>query len=151
MGNNIPRLKEVKDYLGKCFSMKDLGEAAYILGIKIYRDRSLFNKGKIRGVCSNLSVDIKQKSRKRSTKGLSVKHILEVSEEILKYMFHSCSEKSRVQNSEVTGFSVHASWQCDTKMIQVSDGLVSMSSMEDIELEEQKADNHFARHANAIL
>ena len=23
-----------------CFSMKDLGEAAYILGIKIYRDRS---------------------------------------------------------------------------------------------------------------
>ncbi|GKF78588.1 retrotransposon protein, putative, ty1-copia subclass, partial [Tanacetum coccineum] len=41
MGNNIPRLKEVKDYLGKCFSMKDLGEAAYILGIKIYRDRSL--------------------------------------------------------------------------------------------------------------
>nr|GEX03208.1 hypothetical protein [Tanacetum cinerariifolium] len=40
MGNNIPRLKEVKDYLGKCFSTKDLREAAYILGIKIYRDRS---------------------------------------------------------------------------------------------------------------
>nr|GEW22471.1 hypothetical protein [Tanacetum cinerariifolium] len=38
--NNLPRLKEVKDYLEKCFSMKDLGEAAYILGIKIYRDRS---------------------------------------------------------------------------------------------------------------
>ncbi|GKE66884.1 retrotransposon protein, putative, ty1-copia subclass [Tanacetum coccineum] len=36
MGNNIPRLKEVKDYLGKYFSIKDLGEAAYILGIKIY-------------------------------------------------------------------------------------------------------------------
>nr|GEW86962.1 hypothetical protein [Tanacetum cinerariifolium] len=33
-------LKEVNDYLGKCFSMKDLGEAAYVLGIKIYRDRS---------------------------------------------------------------------------------------------------------------
>ncbi|RLK64327.1 transposon Pol polyprotein, partial [Klebsiella pneumoniae] len=27
-------------YLNKSFSMKDLGEAAYILGIKIYRDRS---------------------------------------------------------------------------------------------------------------
>ena len=40
MGNTIPRLKEVKNYLGKCFSMKVLGEAAYILGIKIYRDRS---------------------------------------------------------------------------------------------------------------
>nr|GEX65383.1 beta glucosidase 46 [Tanacetum cinerariifolium] len=30
----------VKSYLGKCFAIKDLGEAAYILGIKIYRDRS---------------------------------------------------------------------------------------------------------------
>ncbi|GJY76129.1 retrotransposon protein, putative, ty1-copia subclass [Tanacetum coccineum] len=30
----------VKSYLGKCFAMKDLGEAAYILGIKIYKDRS---------------------------------------------------------------------------------------------------------------
>ena len=33
-------LKDVKTWLGKCFAMKDLGEAAYILGIKIYRDRS---------------------------------------------------------------------------------------------------------------
>ncbi|GJU21309.1 retrotransposon protein, putative, ty1-copia subclass [Tanacetum coccineum] len=40
MGNNIPMLQDVKSYLGKCFAMKDLGEAAYILGIKIYRDRS---------------------------------------------------------------------------------------------------------------
>ncbi|GJX42892.1 retrotransposon protein, putative, ty1-copia subclass [Tanacetum coccineum] len=40
MGNNIPMLQGVKSYLGRCFAMKDLGEAAYILGIKIYRDRS---------------------------------------------------------------------------------------------------------------
>ncbi|GJW94157.1 retrotransposon protein, putative, ty1-copia subclass [Tanacetum coccineum] len=39
MGNNIPMLQDVKSYLGRCFAMKDLGEAAYILGIKIYRDR----------------------------------------------------------------------------------------------------------------
>nr|GEU90688.1 hypothetical protein [Tanacetum cinerariifolium] len=37
MGNHIPSLQSVKDYLGKCFAMKDLGEAAFILGIKIYR------------------------------------------------------------------------------------------------------------------
>nr|GEX62009.1 hypothetical protein [Tanacetum cinerariifolium] len=37
---NIPMLQSVKTYLGKCFAMKDLCEAAYILGIKIYRDRS---------------------------------------------------------------------------------------------------------------
>ncbi|GKB72420.1 retrotransposon protein, putative, ty1-copia subclass, partial [Tanacetum coccineum] len=40
MGNNIPMLQDVKSYLGRCFAMKDLGEAAYILRIKIYRDRS---------------------------------------------------------------------------------------------------------------
>ncbi|GJS24427.1 retrotransposon protein, putative, ty1-copia subclass [Tanacetum coccineum] len=40
MGNHIPSLQSVKDYLGKCFTMKYLGEAAFILGIKIYRDRS---------------------------------------------------------------------------------------------------------------
>nr|GEV53395.1 hypothetical protein [Tanacetum cinerariifolium] len=40
MGNSIPMLQSVKAYLGKCFAMKDLGEAAYILEIKIYRDRS---------------------------------------------------------------------------------------------------------------
>ncbi|GKD59036.1 retrotransposon protein, putative, ty1-copia subclass, partial [Tanacetum coccineum] len=33
-------LQDVKSYLGRCFAMKDLGEAAYILGIKIYRDIS---------------------------------------------------------------------------------------------------------------
>ncbi|GKA32521.1 retrotransposon protein, putative, ty1-copia subclass [Tanacetum coccineum] len=40
IGNHIPSLQSVKDYLRKCFAMKDLGEAVFILGIKIYRDRS---------------------------------------------------------------------------------------------------------------
>ncbi|KAK1648037.1 hypothetical protein QYE76_065842 [Lolium multiflorum] len=40
IGNDIELLSNVKGYLNKSFSMKDLGEAAYILGIKIYRDRS---------------------------------------------------------------------------------------------------------------
>ena len=33
-------LEIVKSSLRKIFSKKDLGEATYILGIKIYRDRS---------------------------------------------------------------------------------------------------------------
>ncbi|GJW30687.1 hypothetical protein Tco_0047562 [Tanacetum coccineum] len=33
-------LQDVKSYLGRSCAMKDLGDAAYILGIKIYRDRS---------------------------------------------------------------------------------------------------------------
>ncbi|GJR05633.1 retrotransposon protein, putative, ty1-copia subclass [Tanacetum coccineum] len=32
--------EDIKSYLGRCFAMKDLGEATYILGIKIYKDRS---------------------------------------------------------------------------------------------------------------
>nr|GEW47300.1 reverse transcriptase domain-containing protein [Tanacetum cinerariifolium] len=40
MGNNISMLQGVKSWLGKCFAMKDLGEVAYILEIKINQDRS---------------------------------------------------------------------------------------------------------------
>ncbi|GJY92296.1 retrotransposon protein, putative, ty1-copia subclass [Tanacetum coccineum] len=39
--------------LGKCFAMKDLGEAAYILGIKIYRDRSR----RLIGLCQSAYID----------------------------------------------------------------------------------------------
>jgi len=36
IGNDIPMLEAIKTSLRKSFSMKDLGEAAYILGIRIY-------------------------------------------------------------------------------------------------------------------
>ena len=38
--NKISTLQSVKLWLLSQFSMKDLEEASYILGIKIYRDRS---------------------------------------------------------------------------------------------------------------
>jgi hypothetical protein len=40
IGNDIPMLEVIKSSLRKSFSMKDLEEMTYILGIKIYRDRS---------------------------------------------------------------------------------------------------------------
>ena len=40
IGNDVNLLNSVKEYLNSKFSMKDLGEAAYVLCIKIYRDRS---------------------------------------------------------------------------------------------------------------
>ena len=40
IGNDIEILDSIEGYLNKCFSMKDLGKATYILGIKIYRDGS---------------------------------------------------------------------------------------------------------------
>jgi hypothetical protein len=40
IGNDILMLEVIKSSLRKKFAMKDLGEVTYILGIKIYRDRS---------------------------------------------------------------------------------------------------------------
>nr|GEV62252.1 retrotransposon protein, putative, Ty1-copia subclass [Tanacetum cinerariifolium] len=53
MGNNIPLLQSVKSNLGRCFAIKDLGEAAYILGIKIYRDRSR----RLIGLCQSAYIE----------------------------------------------------------------------------------------------
>nr|GEX85471.1 hypothetical protein [Tanacetum cinerariifolium] len=52
-GDSILMLQSVKTYLGRCFAMKDLGEAAYILGIKIYRDRSK----KLIGLCQSAYIE----------------------------------------------------------------------------------------------
>ena len=40
VGNDTKMMGVVKDSLERSFQMKDLGEAAFILGIRIYRDRS---------------------------------------------------------------------------------------------------------------
>ncbi|GJY61946.1 retrotransposon protein, putative, ty1-copia subclass [Tanacetum coccineum] len=53
MENNIPMLQHVKSYLGRCFAMKDLEEAAYILGIKIYQDRSKW----LIGLCQSAYIE----------------------------------------------------------------------------------------------
>ncbi|GJS62976.1 retrotransposon protein, putative, ty1-copia subclass [Tanacetum coccineum] len=46
-------LQDVKSYIGRCFAMKDLGEAAYILGIKIYKDRS----HRLIGLCQSAYIE----------------------------------------------------------------------------------------------
>ena len=38
--SNIKLLKDTKEFLSANFDMKDLGEASYVLGIEIQRDRS---------------------------------------------------------------------------------------------------------------
>ncbi|KAL0416298.1 UNVERIFIED_CONTAM: hypothetical protein Slati_3461700 [Sesamum latifolium] len=40
IGNDVKMLGDIKAWLSTQFSMKDMDEASYILGIKIYRDRS---------------------------------------------------------------------------------------------------------------
>nr|GEU49947.1 hypothetical protein [Tanacetum cinerariifolium] len=53
LGNIIPMLQSVKTYLGRCFTIKDLGEATYILGIKISRDRSR----RLIGLCQSAYIE----------------------------------------------------------------------------------------------
>jgi Reverse transcriptase (RNA-dependent DNA polymerase) len=45
VSNDKNIMREIKKFLFKHFDMKDLGEASYVLGLKIYRDR---NKGILR-------------------------------------------------------------------------------------------------------
>ncbi|KAL0439301.1 UNVERIFIED_CONTAM: hypothetical protein Slati_2413100 [Sesamum latifolium] len=40
IGNDVKMLGDIKAWLFTQFSMKDMGKASYIIGIKIYRDRS---------------------------------------------------------------------------------------------------------------
>ena len=40
IGNDVGMLSTVKVELANTFDMKDLGEASYILGIKLFRDRN---------------------------------------------------------------------------------------------------------------
>ena len=69
MGNDISILQSVKIWLSKQFSMKDLGEATYILGIRIYRDRSR----KLLGLSQSTYIDkmLKRLSMDLSKKGFN--------------------------------------------------------------------------------
>ncbi|GJW14499.1 retrotransposon protein, putative, ty1-copia subclass [Tanacetum coccineum] len=74
MGNNIPMLKDVKSYLGRCFAIKDLGEAAYILRIKIYRDRSR----RLIGLCESAYIEkiLKRYHMENSKRGSFIMYVV---------------------------------------------------------------------------
>ena len=67
IGNDIEFLYSIKGCLNKSISMKDLGEAAYILGIKIYRDRSIHLIGLSQS--TYLDIVLKKFQMDQSTKG----------------------------------------------------------------------------------
>ncbi|KAK8506723.1 hypothetical protein V6N12_002170 [Hibiscus sabdariffa] len=81
MGNDIPTLQSIKTWLSSCFSMKDLGEAVYILGVKIYRDRSR----RLLGLSQSTYIDkmLKRFNMEESKKGfLPMRHGISFSKEI---------------------------------------------------------------------
>ncbi|KAK8533071.1 hypothetical protein V6N12_076352 [Hibiscus sabdariffa] len=81
IGNDIPTLQSIKTWLSSCFSMKDLGEAAYILGVKIYRDRSR----RLLGLSQSTYIDkmLKRFSMEESKRGfLPMRHGISLSKEM---------------------------------------------------------------------
>ena len=68
IGNDILMLQSVKVWLSTNFTMKDLGEASYILGIKIYRDRSRRMIGLTQG--TYIEKVLKRFSMENSKRGL---------------------------------------------------------------------------------
>ncbi|KAK8652076.1 hypothetical protein V6N13_061100 [Hibiscus sabdariffa] len=81
IGNDIPTLQSIKTWLSSCFSMKDLGEAAYILGVKIYRDRSR----RFLGLSQSTYIDkvLKRFSMEKSKRGfLPMRHGISLSKEM---------------------------------------------------------------------
>ena len=68
IGNNIPTLPSINTWLGKCFVMKELGEASCILGIQIYQDRSK----RLIGLSQSVYIDkvLKRFSMSNSKKGM---------------------------------------------------------------------------------
>ncbi|GJT26402.1 retrotransposon protein, putative, ty1-copia subclass [Tanacetum coccineum] len=87
-------LQDVKSYLGRCFAMKDLGEATYILGIKIYQDRSK----RLNGLCQSAYIEkiLKRYFVKNSKHGT-----IPMQEKLKLSKSHGASthaEKQRMQN-----------------------------------------------------
>ncbi|KAK8694673.1 hypothetical protein V6N13_072220 [Hibiscus sabdariffa] len=81
IGNDVPTLQSIKTWLSSCFYMIDLGEVAYILGVKIYRDRSR----RLLGLSQSTYIDkvVKRFSMEESKKGfLPMRHGISLSKEM---------------------------------------------------------------------
>ena len=78
--NDVGMVSSVKAWLSKNFSMKDLGEANYVLGIHIYRDRLR----RLLGLSQYMYIDtiVKRFGMENSKKGfILMRHRVQISKE----------------------------------------------------------------------
>ncbi|KAG8485844.1 hypothetical protein CXB51_019240 [Gossypium anomalum] len=107
MGNDIPTLQSIKTWLGSCFSMKDLGEATYILGVKIYRDRSR----RLLGLSQSTYIDkvLKRFNMKESKRGfLPMRHGISLSKEMCPSTPQEREHTSKIPYASAIGSIMYA-------------------------------------------
>ncbi|KAK8640965.1 hypothetical protein V6N13_008716 [Hibiscus sabdariffa] len=105
--NNVPTLQSVKAWLSSCFSMKDLGEAAYILGVKIYRDRSR----RLLGLSQSTYIDkvLKRFNMEASKKGfLPMTHGISLSKEMCPSTSQDRERMSQIPYASAIGSIMYA-------------------------------------------
>nr|GEV76485.1 retrotransposon protein, putative, Ty1-copia subclass [Tanacetum cinerariifolium] len=94
-------LQDEKSYPGRCFTMKDLEEAAYILGIKIYRDRS---KRSI-GLCQSTYI---KKILKRFYMGNSKREMIPMQEKLKFSKSQGASIPAEIQRMQSIPYALAA-------------------------------------------
>ncbi|GKB54193.1 putative RNA-directed DNA polymerase [Tanacetum coccineum] len=102
IGNDILTLQSVKHWLGKCFAIKELGDATYILGIKIYRDRSK----RLIGLSQDTYLDkiLKRLKMENSKKGnLPLHHGIKISKDLCPKTDKELDRMSRVPYASAVG------------------------------------------------
>ncbi|KAG8478249.1 hypothetical protein CXB51_028152 [Gossypium anomalum] len=107
MGNDIPTLQSIKTWLGSCFSMKDLGEATYILGVKIYRDRSR----RLLGLSQGTYIDkvLKRFNMEESKRGfLPMRHGISLSKEMCPSTPQERERMSKIPYASAIGSIMYA-------------------------------------------
>ncbi|KAK8632767.1 hypothetical protein V6N13_073148 [Hibiscus sabdariffa] len=99
--------KSVKTWCSSCFSMKDLGEAAYILGVKIYRDRSR----RLIGLSQSTYIDkvLKGFSMEESKRGfLPMRHGISLSKEMCPSSPQERERMSQIPYASAIGSIIYA-------------------------------------------
>ena len=122
--NDIPALQGIKVWLSSQFSMKDLGEASYILGMKIYRD--IFKK--MLGLSQSTYIDtvLKRFSMENSKKGYLpiIGHEIFLSKKDCPTTLEVRERMSRVPYASAVGSIIYA-MTCTRADVAYSLGVVS--------------------------
>ncbi|KAK9044682.1 hypothetical protein V6N11_058576 [Hibiscus sabdariffa] len=107
IGNDIPTLQSIKAWLSSCLSMKDLGEATYTLGVKIYRDRSR----RLLGLSQSTYIDkvLKRFNMEASKKGfLPMTHGISLSKEMCPSTSQERERMSQIPYASAIGSIMYA-------------------------------------------